>query len=93
MNAEQCSICFENYENNIAKAHKRPIVLDCGHTICKSCFFGIYFLQDMRCPLCRKFSNKNFLIKNRINYNLIEIVNKSFILIFDFLLNSFKKFF
>uniref|UniRef100_A0A1I7TDM9 RING-type domain-containing protein n=1 Tax=Caenorhabditis tropicalis TaxID=1561998 RepID=A0A1I7TDM9_9PELO len=47
----ECEICFDGYEDN---DEKKPVVFDCGHSICKTCSTK----KDIpnQCPFCRDYT-------------------------------------
>ena len=62
-NLFQCPICLEFYDD---KNNKLPMILNCGHTICKMCLEPILKKEKKKCPNCNeeiKFNN----INTRIN--------------------------
>ncbi|OMJ84811.1 hypothetical protein SteCoe_13998 [Stentor coeruleus] len=70
----ECSVCFEMYNSST----KQPIVLECGHTLCKECIQDI--MKKMKeCPMDRESITKP-LNQLKINYSLLEILSaiKSF---------------
>jgi hypothetical protein len=48
----ECSICLENYGGD---DDRTPIVLECGHTFCKTCVMAIYGSLNNKCPNCRNY--------------------------------------
>jgi hypothetical protein len=57
-----CKIDFEIYDSN----ENKPLVFNCGHTICKKCYER---LQRKFCPICRtEIKSVN------TNYTLIELI-------------------
>ena len=67
----ECIVCLESY-NSFDKA---PIILNCGHTLCKDCI--IKMSQNglsIRCPIDRKIEVKN-LKQLSINYAILQMLN------------------
>ena len=60
---KECSVCFEEYDNQ----DRFPKILPCGHTYCNNCLKGLIKNKKIKCPKCRKENNVkhiNNLIKN-----------------------------
>ena len=51
MTTTECSVCYENYEQD---GEKCPKLLPCSHTVCLRCLRHIGQSFYMRCPECRK---------------------------------------
>lgn len=66
----ECEVCTENFDS----VEKKPVVLECGHTICKECIEGI-IRTNPYCPFDRKRIVKT-LSDLSINYSLIEMIEK-----------------
>jgi len=68
----ECQICFEEYNND----DKKPMVLDCGHTICNSCLMSILSTNQVRLRKC-PFDNKE-LKRNAneypVNWSYIDVI-------------------
>lgn len=65
----ECEICLVPYNYN----KLIPMVLECGHTLCKSCLGLIFNTLNVICPFCREKITKNFeYIKP--NYALITLI-------------------
>lgn len=63
-NIEDCPICNEKWDDTFEK-HRDPLLLQCGHTLCRAC------LNDTkRCPICRNYTAN----KAMSNYSLIDIL-------------------
>jgi hypothetical protein len=69
-NSMECGVCLETYDS----AQKQPVVLDCGHTICKECITDILDMGST-CPFDRKQIAKG-LADLSINYSLMEMIEK-----------------
>ena len=66
----ECSVCFDNYDIEVNKPHT-PIVMDCGHTVCKSCFQSLARGELDKCPFaCNQLIGK----KLRVNYTLMGLI-------------------
>jgi hypothetical protein len=64
-----CQICLEDY--NIYD--KKPIVLDCGHSICQDCCKQIFENIRRKCP----FDNSDLLRRIEqypVNWSYIDII-------------------
>ncbi len=69
----ECQICFEEY--NIS--NKKPMVLDCGHSICQSCLQQITSSSQinlMKCPFDNKALQRNFN-QYPVNWSYIDVIN------------------
>ena len=58
----QCEICLEFYDDN----NKIPMILKCGHTICKMCLEPILKKEKKKCPHCNE-EIKYYKINHYIN--------------------------
>jgi hypothetical protein len=47
-----CPICLEQYDD---ADDRTPIILECGHTFCRTCVTAIYGGLHCHCPNCRKY--------------------------------------
>lgn len=66
----ECSVCFDTYDIEVNKPHT-PIVMDCGHTVCKSCFQSLTRGELDKCPFaCNQLIGK----KLRVNYTLMGLI-------------------
>lgn len=66
-----CEICFEAYDMK----HVKPLVLECGHTICNNCLNNI--LQSRtgkKCPFDKK-DLKGRSDQYPINWTYVNIIN------------------
>jgi hypothetical protein len=45
-----CGICRENHTK---VGPRRPVVFNCTHSVCASCYSAPAFLQQRKCPYCR----------------------------------------
>ena len=67
--SKECPICCEDYDNT----EKKPIVMDCGHTICINCLKPI-LLSQKKCPF-DKLPLKQRLESYPVNWSFLEILN------------------
>ena len=65
-----CSICLEPYNQE----HKRPMVLECGHTFCILCVNQLYLKPKKECPIDRSPLTQP-ITKVKVNYSLQEIIS------------------
>ncbi|OMJ84810.1 hypothetical protein SteCoe_13997 [Stentor coeruleus] len=64
----ECSVCLEKYNSST----KQPIVLECGHTLCKECVKDI--INKMKeCPMDREPITKPFN-QLKVNYSLLDLL-------------------
>ena len=64
LNAYGCKICLEIMNS---QANRTPLILNCGHTLCKNCF---ELMNKKQCPLCRA------VISNQcVNLSLKELID------------------
>jgi len=54
-----CGICRENHTKVGAR---RPVVFNCTHSVCASCYSNPTFLQQRKCPYCRDSLKKSTLL-------------------------------
>ena len=66
--SKECPICMEEYEN----LHKKPMVIDCGHTICIDCL-GPILRTQRQCPFDKK-PLKQRLESYPVNWSFLEIL-------------------
>lgn len=64
-----CQVCLETFNN----LERRAMVLECGHTFCKSCISILYLKIPVICPLDRIGISKP-LTELKVNYSLDEII-------------------
>lgn len=67
----ECPVCKEVYDHSI----KAPLVLACGHTLCKKCALrlaGIY--RFIRCPIDRRTDGRD-IGQISVNYSVIQILD------------------
>ena len=70
LNKMECKVCMELFN----REQFLPIILSCGHTLCKSCIKRILSAPNSICPFDREKINSN---KNlSINYNLLEFIDE-----------------
>ncbi|KAK7075973.1 hypothetical protein SK128_005123 [Halocaridina rubra] len=68
--AVTCEVCMENFTSG----EKDPLVLECGHTYCRSCLQHILGEEvDLTCPLCRRYQENTDLDSLPINYKLLGL--------------------
>lgn len=67
--SKECSICCEDYNNN----EKKPVVMDCGHTVCIMCLKPILQTQK-KCPF-DKLPLKQRLENYPVNWSYLEVLN------------------
>ena len=60
----KCNICFDFYDSS----DKKPIVLNCGHSLCKSCLVR---LENRNCSTCRSEITQEDLEDIPVNYDLM----------------------
>lgn len=66
----QCGICFENYNDT----SNRPMVLECGHTICHGCLIGILNARyTPKCPFDKRPLKRN-INSFSVNYSYLELI-------------------
>jgi len=54
-----CGICHENHAKVGAR---RPVVFNCTHSVCASCYSEPSFLEQRKCPYCRDVILKKALL-------------------------------
>jgi len=54
-----CGICHENHAK---VGPRRPVVFNCTHSVCASCYSNPVFLQQRKCPYCRDSILKKALL-------------------------------
>lgn len=67
--SKECPICLEDYDNKA----KKPIVMECGHSVCYSCLSAI-LRSSRKCPFDKK-DLRNQLQNYPINWSYLEILN------------------
>jgi hypothetical protein len=67
----ECDICMDNFDLN----DKLPLILECGHTFCKSCLRSIC-ISSSKCPLDKQSITKSFS-SLKPNYFLLNILDKN----------------
>ena len=65
---KECSVCFEEYDNQ----DKFPKILPCGHTYCNNCLKGLITNKKIKCPKCRKENNVKHINSLTKNYELLN---------------------
>jgi len=74
----ECQICFEEY--NIYD--KKPLVMDCGHSVCESCLNCILSQRNTNTKKC-PFDNKELhrpINQNPVNWAYIDIITSIYYL-------------
>lgn len=66
----ECGVCLEEFDEK----EKQPIMLECGHTLCKECVESIYNMTK-HCPIDRQ-EFKRPLEELKPNYALLEVLEK-----------------
>lgn len=66
----ECNICLEEFDEK----EKQPIVLECGHTLCRECVESIYN-KNKKCPIDGE-EFKRSLHELKPNYALLELLEK-----------------
>ena len=66
LSAYGCKICFEIMDSS-SIPNRTPLILSCGHTLCKSCF---ELMSRKQCPLCRTVVNNHC-----VNISLKELID------------------
>jgi hypothetical protein len=77
----ECQICFEEYNNN----NKKPVVLDCGHSICQICLQQILSSNQrnlIKCPFDNKPLQRSFN-QYPVNWSYIDVITSKFFIIFN----------
>ena len=72
-NGFDCQVCLDSYNNK----DRKPGVLVCDHTICKSCISEIFKrndLEPMECPICRSIQPYEAPEEVPINYGLLNVL-------------------
>ena len=64
--ALNCPVCFEQYTDI-----KKPLILPCGHTTCKTCLEILQKKSIIKCPFCQKEFIADFT-KFHVNYALMN---------------------
>jgi hypothetical protein len=71
----ECQICFEEYDNS----NKKPLVLECGHSICQKCLQQILSSNRqnlMKCPFDNKQLTRS-LDQCPTNWSYIDIITSN----------------
>ncbi|XP_069191431.1 uncharacterized protein [Procambarus clarkii] len=71
-NPEECSVCFNNYDDN----QLRPRTLPCGHTICSQCINNAIKNGQLTCPSCRAQHAATAATQFTINYGMEALIRK-----------------
>jgi hypothetical protein len=65
----ECEVCLESYNSK----ERKPMALDCGHTVCKLCLKNLMKNREKMCPFDRKKIKKT-TIEITTNYALINMI-------------------
>jgi len=71
-----CQICLEDYNIH----DRKPLVLDCGHSICQECCRKLFSNTRKKCP----FDNKELIRRMDqypVNWSYIDIINSKMIIV------------
>ncbi|CAL4110112.1 unnamed protein product [Meganyctiphanes norvegica] len=74
-NIKECCICREGYN----EGNHRPLILPCGHTLCKACVNNVATEHQrtvIQCPICRKNHTIN-CDELATNYVVIDLLRGS----------------
>nr|XP_045610751.1 tripartite motif-containing protein 65-like [Procambarus clarkii] len=71
-NPEECSVCFNNYDDN----QLRPRTLPCGHTFCSQCIDNANKNGQLTCPSCRAEHAATAATRFPINYGMEALIRK-----------------
>ncbi|XP_069161667.1 uncharacterized protein [Procambarus clarkii] len=71
-NPEECSLCFNNYEDNLL----RPRTLPCGHTFCSQCIDNAIKNGQLTCPRCHAQHAATAATQFSINYGMEALIRK-----------------
>ena len=52
-----CPVCYEQFQDDDDLV---PVVLDCGHSLCKRCATATYKNEYILCPYCRHKTEVRF---------------------------------
>lgn len=67
----ECIVCLENYNS----LEKLPLILTCGHTLCKECVTKINATSSViKCPIDRKTEPKASK-QLTVNYAILQVLN------------------
>lgn len=77
----ECQICFEEFDMD----SRKPVVLDCGHSVCQKCLSQIIAQpRNRKCPFDNKELKRSF-DQYPFNWSYIDIISSiSFIFIVDY---------
>ncbi|XP_069180715.1 E3 ubiquitin-protein ligase RNF168-like isoform X3 [Procambarus clarkii] len=71
-NPEECSVCFNNYDDTLL----RPRTLPCGHTFCSQCIDNAIKNGQLSCPSCRAQHTATAATQFLINYGMEAFIRK-----------------
>ncbi|XP_069180681.1 tripartite motif-containing protein 59-like isoform X2 [Procambarus clarkii] len=71
-NPEECSVCFNNYDDTLL----RPRTLPCGHTFCSQCIDNAIKNGQLNCPSCRAQHTATAATQFPINYGMEAFIRK-----------------
>lgn len=63
----QCQVCTYGFDD----CNRKPLILDCGHTLCWTCLDSVLGSQSVSCPFCQEVIKNTNLDSHRVNYMLI----------------------
>ena len=68
----ECQICFEEYDIY----NKKPVVLDCGHSVCQHCLSQLLSLNSInkKCPFDKKPLQRNY-DSYPVNWSYVDIIS------------------
>jgi hypothetical protein len=65
----ECPICSELYDSNL----HLPLVLLCGHTLCKACTLKLKMKNNLECPFDRKPETREFSQISH-SYHILQLI-------------------
>jgi RING-type zinc-finger len=66
----ECPICAEIYSDKF-----KPLVINCGHTVCKPCIITLVSKGYNKCPICNREYNTD-INKLSVNYQIIQLTKQ-----------------
>ena len=72
--SKDCPICLEDYDSK----NRRPMVMECGHSICYFCLGSVLRTNTKKCPFDKKELLMN-LNQYPVNWSYLEILNSNII--------------
>lgn len=73
----ECQICFEEYDIN----NKKPVVLECGHSICNICLAQILSSNNAnlkKCPFDKILLTYQQIQNYPVNWSYIDIISSKY---------------